>query len=261
MLNLTTVHPTWKSPPSDASRLSAEVVPRELLTRSDLRQMYELLEAYFENTSYRRFEQDLGEKDEIILLRASEDAPVVGFSTLMKLALTVGTRRVVGFFSGDTIIAREHWGSSLLGRLWLKTVFSAADRIQMQSPDTLLYWFLICSGYKTWRYLPVFFRDYSPHPDRSASAFDHEVLRMLATKKFGDEYDRAAGVIRFQRANPLRQGVAEITEQRLRDPMVEFFVRMNPGHAGGDELACLAPISRSNLTPAGIRLLRAGAEG
>jgi hypothetical protein len=40
--------------------------------------------------------------------------------------------------------------------------------------------------------------------------------------------------------------------------MVEFFVRMNPGHAEGDELACIAPISRSNLTRAGIRLLSAG---
>jgi hypothetical protein len=33
---------------------------------------------------------------------------------------------------------------------------------------------------------------------------------------------------------------------------------MNPSHRQGDELACLIPISRSNLTPAGLRLLKAG---
>ena len=258
MLNSTAVQPTWKSPPSEAPRLSAEVLPRGSLTRSDRGEMYELLEAYFEGTSFLRFEQDLTEKDLVILLREPEDARVVGFSTLMKLPITVGTRPVVGFFSGDTIIARECWGSSLLGRQWLRTVFSEADCIQRQSPDTLFYWFLICSGYKTWRYLPIFFRAYSPHPEWNAPAFDRQVLQTLAADKFGDQYHPAAGVVRFHRANPLRRGVAEVTEQRLRDPMVEFFIRMNPGHGQGDELACLASISRSNLTPAGLRLLEAG---
>ena len=67
-------------------------------------------------------------------------------------------------------------------------------------------------------------------------------------------------------ADPLRleevvvTGVAEATEQRLRDPLIEFFVRSNPGHAQGDELVCVAPISRSNLTRAGHRLLETGGE-
>jgi hypothetical protein len=260
MLDLTIAHPTWKSPPSDTSRISAQVVRRSLIAPADLHQMYELLETYFENTTFHQFEMDLGEKEYVILLRAPEDARVVGFSTIMKIHATVQDKPVVGFFSGDTIIARERWGSSVLGRFWLKTVFSEADRIQMHTPRTLAYWFLICSGYKTWRYLPIFFRHYLPHPESSACAFDREVLQALARKKFGDEYDPATGVIRFHHANPLRQGVAEVTEERLRDPMVEFFIRMNPGHAVGDELACLAPISRPNMTAAGLRLLRAGAE-
>jgi len=144
--------------------------------------------------------------------------------------------------------------------LW-KRVFAEADQTRKQSPDTLFYWFLISSGYKTWRYLPIFFLDYSPHPELSGSRFDRTVLRTLAAKKFGDRYHPEAGVIRFHRANPLRPGVAEVTEQRLRDPLVEFFIRMNPGHAQGDELACLARISRSNLTRAGLRLLKTGGRG
>jgi hypothetical protein len=259
MLDLTAVQPTWKSRPSEAPRLSVEAAPRELLTGADQLQMYQLLAAYFENTSFRQFEQDLNEKHTVILLRDSDDGRVVGFSTLMTLSVDVENRQVTGFFSGDTIIARECWGSSLLGRAWLKTVFSAADRIHRQSPHAPVYWFLICSGYKTWRYLPIFFHSYLPHPECSASAFDRQALHALAVEKFGPEYDAAASVVRFRRANPLRRGVAEVTEQRLRDPMVEFFIRMNPGHAQGDELACLASISCSNLTAAGHRLLDAGA--
>jgi hypothetical protein len=50
-----------------------------------------------------------------------------------------------------------------------------------------------------------------------------------------------------------------VTDKKLRDPLVEFFIKMNPGHSQGDELACLVPISPSNLTRAGLRMLTAGA--
>jgi len=222
--------------------------------------MYQLLATYFQNTSVQQFAQDLAEKDTVILLRDPEDARVVGFSTLMTIEITIENRNVVGFFSGDTIIAREHWGSSLLARLWVTTVFREADRIRQRSADTLFYWFLISAGYKTWRYLPTFFVTYAPHPHLPPSPFDSRVVQTLAAKKFGDDYHAEAGIVRFGRANPLRPGVAEVTERRLRDPLVEFFIRMNPGHEQGDELVCLVPISRSNLTPAGLRMLKAGSQ-
>jgi hypothetical protein len=53
----------------------------------------------------------------------------------------------------------------------------------------------------------------------------------------------------------LRSGVAEITEQRLRDPHVRFFAERNPGHASGDELCCIAPLTRENFTPAAYRVI------
>jgi hypothetical protein len=260
MPNLIAALPTSRSPRSESARLTAEVIQRERVTPSDREEMYQLLEAYFQNTSAQQFAHDLAEKDTVILLRDPEDARVVGFSTLMKIEITVESRNVVGFFSGDTIVAREHWGSSLLARLWITTVLREADRIRQHSPDTLFYWLLISSGYKTWRYLPTFFVEYAPHPDLQQSTFDRQVMRTLAARKFGDDYHADAGIVRFRRANPLRPGVAEVTERRLRDPLVDFFVRMNPGHAQGDELACLVPISRSNLTPAGQRMLKAGSQ-
>ena len=235
-------------------------MPRARVTPSDREDMYQLLEAYFQNTSVQQFAHDLAEKDTVILLRDPEDARVVGFSTLMKIEIAIENRNVVGFFSGDTIIAREHWGSSQLARLWVTTVFREADRIRQDSPDTLFYWFLISAGYKTFRYLPTFFVAYAPHPVLQPSPFDRQVVHTLAAKKFGDDYHADAGIVRFRRANPLRPGVAEVTERRLRDPLVEFFIRKNPGHRQGDELACLVPIFRSNLTPAGLRMLKAGSQ-
>lgn len=259
MLDWTAAPPTWKPRPFDAPRLLCEAVPRDCLTARDREEMCRLLAAYFQNTSPAQFERDLAEKDTAILLRRPADGRIAGFSTLMALHVSVDGRPVVGFFSGDTIIARDCWGSSSLGRLWLNVVFQERERIRRDQSGELCYWFLISSGYKTWRYLPVFFARYLPHPEQPAPAFDRLVLQTLATTKFGDQYDPQSGVVRFRSANPLRPGVADITERRRCDPMVDFFVRMNPGHARGDELACLAAVSRSNLTPAGLRWLDAGA--
>jgi len=36
---------------------------------------------------------------------------------------------------------------------------------------------------------------------------------------------------------------------------VRFFVERNPGHACGDELCCLAPLTRANFTPAAHRVI------
>jgi hypothetical protein len=63
--------------------------------------------------------------------------------------------------------------------------------------------------------------------------------------------------VRFPEPTPLRSGLAELKPARLRDPHVAFFVRANPGHARGDELACLSEIEYHNLTPAGGRMVGA----
>jgi len=53
----------------------------------------------------------------------------------------------------------------------------------------------------------------------------------------------------------LRDEVAPVTPGRLADPHVRFFVERNSGHFQGDELCCLAPLTRANFTPAAFRVI------
>lgn len=217
--------------------------------------MYELLESYFAGTDRARFDADLQEKDLVILLRDAGTGRVQGFSTLMRLCDRVDGRDVIAFFSGDTIVDREYWGETELSRAWGQTVYAEVDRIRAERPDASIYWFLICSGYKTWRFLPVFFRTFYPNLRAATPDGVRRIADALAAKKFGDEYRPESGVVRFRQAMPLRQGVASITPERLRDPRVAFFVERNPGHACGDELVCLTELTRENLTRAGERMV------
>jgi hypothetical protein len=237
-------------------------VARAGLTAAERDRMYALLSAYFARTSRDRFEADLVEKESVVLLR-DHHAEIQGFSTFMRIEASLagadngaddGTD-VVAFFSGDTIVAQPYWGETTLSRLWSQAVFAEADRIVARRPSAQVYWFLICSGYKTFRFLPVFFRDFYPNPETGTPPGIKRVLDALGQAKFGEHYDASSGIVRFPDAARLREGVAEVTEQRLRDPLVAFFASMNPGHAEGDELACLTRISRTNLTRAGERMV------
>ena len=218
----------------------SDVVLREELTRRDRDEMFALYTDYFETSDRVTFERDLAEKEWVILLRDGEGV-VDGFSTLMRLH--VGGATV--FFSGDTIVARHRWGSYDLPRLWGRHVFATAGENA--------YWFLISSGFRTYRYLPLFFRDFYPRFDGNASM--KPLLDRVAVAKFGDAYDAVSGVVRLLVPSPLRPGVSDPSLRIDRDPHVRFFVNANPGHAEGDELACLVPIDPANLTPAGRRML------
>jgi hypothetical protein len=217
--------------------------------------MYALLQAYFAGTERLRFDNDLDEKESVFLLRDALAGRIRGFSTLMRLRASVDGHEIAAFFSGDTIVDRDYWGDTALSRIWGQTVFAEADRILTSNPETTIYWYLICSGYKTWRFLPVFFREYYPNPSSATPSRVQRILDALGSAKFGDQYLPGSGIVRFRDATPLRGGIASLTDERLRDPYVAFFARMNPGHATGDELACLAELSRANLTRAAQRMI------
>lgn len=232
-------------------RLTGWVRRPQELTATERSQMYALLADYFVNVTQPHFEADLAEKEWLILLTDTATGQIQGFSTLMRLSVIVDEQPIVAFFSGDTIIHRDYWGEAELPRLWGRHVFSLAETM----PDTHVYWFLISSGYKTYRFLPVFFREFYPTYLRPTPPTVKRIVDALARAKFPSEYNPERGIIRFAKAVPLRPGVAEITARRLKDPHVAFFVAANPGHAHGDQLPCLVELTRTNLTAAGRRML------
>ncbi len=266
MRNSTADYPTLKSPPSEIvtpapvrpggrseeNRLTGSVRPVEDLTGQERDQMYSLMNRYFAEVTRKRFEEDLAEKTWACVLHDAQCGRVVGFSTLMRFEAVVNGQQVSALFSGDTIVAREHWGQQALHRVMGRHMLDLAER----SLPTPTFWLLISSGYKTYRFLPLFCREFFPRYDAPTPFGTRLLLDELAGIKFGAEYHREDGVVRFAEPAPLRPGVAEIDETRLRDPHVAFFAHANPGHSRGDELVCLAELAPSNLTPAGRRFLR-----
>jgi hypothetical protein len=208
------------------------------------RSMYHLFSHYYENVAFDQFNADLAAKDFVLLL---EDAgELVGFTgaSLFQRQHSGETIRIV--FSGDTIMARQHWGKQTLAKAWLREMGYLAK----QAAPQRLFWFLIVKGHRTYRYLPAFALHYFPGRMTEAKTALQSLRDALADGMFGSAFDPVSGIIRFAapRGN-LQHEWAAPSERELRLPDVAYFLQANPGYAQGDELACLCEISRTNMRP------------
>lgn len=232
--------------------LTARLVEVADLTPNDRSQMLALMERHYAHVLPAAFHSDLNEKQWVI--QVSHAGELCGFSTQMALEAKVNGRPIRALFSGDTIIDRQHWGDTALMKLGGELALSLAEDRQQED----WYWFLISQGYKTYRFLPVFFREFYPRYDAPIAPAMQGIIDVLAAAKFGSQYDAVRGVIRPSNSQYcLREGVADVTEERRRDPHINYFVEKNPGHASGEELCCLAPLTRQNFTSAAHRILKA----
>ena len=232
--------------------LVSQTLPRVELTSDIIREMFDIFCENFERSSLEIFERDLKDKNWVILIRDTEHNALQGFSTIALYEMDYQRKRISVVYSGDTIIRREYWGTPELPRSWIHTVLEKSA--QMPQP---LYWLLISSGYKTYRFLTVFYKEFYPRYDRPTPPEMQAMMEYLATQRFGTDYHCGEGVVRFQDgATPLRRGIAEVSDERLHDPHVAFYVSRNPGHVNGDELVCITQIHPDNLTAAGRRMTR-----
>jgi hypothetical protein len=233
-----------------SAKLVGQVVLTAELDDADQIRMYELMNRHYDNVHWEAFRADLAEKQWVILLKDKLAGVLYGFSTQMSFPVEVAGRQILAVYSGDTIVDREQWGTTALGLAAVRLAFSLID----EHPEHELFWFLISKGYKTYRFLPVYFREFFPRYDRDTPAWAADIIAACGRKKFPETYDPATGLVM---AAPdgcrLREGVAAVSDQRLGDPHVQYFLQRNPDHAEGNELCCIAALTRENFSPTARR--------
>ncbi len=225
-------------------------VPR--ITAATREEMLELHRRHYANVRRDRFMRDLAEKDWAILLR-DDAARIAGFSTLQVFTIPDDTQRRTFVFSGDTVVEEEHRRSCGLAGSFGHFML----RMLREHPDRRLFWFLISKGYRTYRFLPVFFNTFFPTHACPTPAAYAQLLRAAGTHKFGAAYDSRDGLIRLNGSGDrLRGELAGVPERCCSDPHVRFFLQSNPRYARGDELACIADIAPENLNTLAWRAIK-----
>ncbi|EDY20947.1 conserved hypothetical protein [Chthoniobacter flavus Ellin428] len=225
------------------------LLPRESLSIDQRDEMFALLSRHFEGVTRRQFESDLAEKNWVLEIR--RDGCLCGFSTLLMMEVDFAGSLVTAIYSGDTIVAPEAWGSPALARNWI----AAVNHLRASFPERPCYWLLLTSGFRTYRFLPVFWREFYPRCDVPTPNETQQLLDHLAQARYGAAFDRAAGIVRFSQPQRLCADLRATATGRRKDEHVAFFLERNPGHQEGDELVCITEIDDSNLTPAGRRMV------
>lgn len=234
----------------DASPYTTSFEAVSALPDAVRREMAALYFAMYDGSNPSLFFQDLAKKDEVLLVR--DGRTLVGFSAFRVFETEWLGERVGVVYSGDTVVAREHWGQQALAFDWI----SRMGAIKRERPERPLYWLLLVKGHRTFRYLPLFAKSFFPH--WSVDRGDLKPLAdALAIEMFPGDYNPDSGVVEFGRSRGhLKPEVAEPTAAEEARDDVGFFLRRNPGYRRGHELVCVAEIEPHNMKPLTLRLFK-----
>ncbi|AFY58326.1 hypothetical protein Riv7116_5965 [Rivularia sp. PCC 7116] len=230
--------------------MNSELIRTEELSDLDLEAMFMLLSKHFKGVKRDIFNNDLDSKNWVILIKDEQTNQLKGFSTLLMYDTYFEDEKISIVFSGDTIVDPSAWSSSALSAGWISSI----NQLRNEYCTGKLYWLLISGGYRTYRFLPLFWKEFYPRYDTPTPERILYLMQDLAVKRFGENYNITTGVVRFPHPHILRDGLHGIPAQRLRDPHIQYFQALNPGHLNGDELVCFTEICEENLTRAGRRM-------
>jgi hypothetical protein len=226
-----------------------QIVARADLTEPQTDEMFQLLAQHFEGVTCEQFAADLAEKNLALLLVRNNR--LVGFSTQLAFTTPYRGHPVNVIYSGDTIVTPEAWGTTALPRAWVAGV----NALQATLPPGRCFWLLLTSGFRTYRFLPVFWQQFFPRFDVATPPEIQTLLDQVSRERFGSQFKSDTGIVRFTHPQRLRAGLQIIPPGRERDSHTAFFLERNPGHANGDELVCLTELNPENLTAAGRRMM------
>ncbi len=230
--------------------LKGKVYLLQEISSDEVESMYELMSEYYENVTKTNFISDLKKKNRIILLK-DDKGGIKGFTTIVLYDAQIDGIKVKLLFSGDTVIHKDYWSNNDLMQVWIKNALSMKTNFKEG-----LYWLLMSKGYKTYKYLSSFYKEFYPRFDKSTPDFEQKLINYFGEKFYPLNYDKNTGIIVLNgKKDYLKEEFSKIPEEKLKDKNIEFFVRKNPFYYKGNELVCISELSEENLNKAGKRVL------
>jgi hypothetical protein len=223
--------------------LKGNAVAVNELTLGEVKRCFKIMQIYYENITEANFISDLLKKQDVVLL-FDENGEIRGFTTLAIFDFDGNTQLL---YSGDTIVEKEFWGDHDLMRVWIQNALKHSENYSGET-----YWLLLSKGYKTYKYLTSFFNEYYPDADNKTPENIQSLMDNFAVSQFGDRYKN--GVFN-EGKDYLKAEYAEIDERKRKDKHIAFFLEKNPGYIVGDELVCIAKLSKENLNRMGRKIL------
>ena len=224
--------------------LKGKIIKVKELTEKQKVEMFDLMTLHYDNYKLENFKSDLFKKEDIVL-ELDEKSKIMGFTTIEYVDIDVENKPIKLLFSGDTIIHKDYWANNNLISDWFNFIYKKS--LEIKPVD--FYWLLFSKGYKTYKYLPLFFKNFYPCYGSPTPVFEQKIIDSYALKYYPDNYNKQTGVIEMNRKKDyLKNFAAEIPNNMLNNKNVQFFLEKNPNFRLGNELVCCAKIDFNNLS-------------
>lgn len=221
-------------------RATVEIVP---VASIDVRGWDEIwrLTSRFYDADRPYVERRLKSHQELALFRGVADRQLVGMAALEEDLLTFEGRRVVVTFTSHTLVDPRYRGQNLLQRTGARRTL----RTWLQHPLKRKFWAFDSVSARGYLLLPRNLVSFWPRHDMPTPAWEARFMAEYGQRKYSQSW-QGDGVIRRAPQKRLLPQAAPLRGEALRDPNVLFFHQRNPGHADGDMLFCLVPLTLAN---------------
>jgi hypothetical protein len=234
-------------PASD--KVSTSVLPTRTLTSSMWDEIW-MLTAEFYDVERAYAEAELRKRQSVALIRMN--GALLGMASIDIYPARIQRRRIA-VIATTHVLLRENWrGRNLLQRLGFRTYLAT----RLRYPLRPIYWFFETFSYKSYLLLPRNFVEYWPRHEQPTPEAAAALIDELASRTYGPAWRPARGIAVRSGRQRLREHASPIAPGLDAEPEVEFFARTNPGHAEGDMLVCLCPLTLRNWLSVGQKMLQ-----
>jgi hypothetical protein len=173
---------------------------------------------------------------------------IVGFTGLRIDKTNLKGRRQLLIYLGQTVIARQYRGQSLLPA----TCLLLALKYWKELLTSGVWCWYDALSYKAYLACAKCATDYYPSRRVETPTQVREMRDFVGEARYGDAYCARTGTVEKE-ANYLNDASVNIFEEDMYDPDVAFFAKANPHHSDGHGLLVFAPFNRRNVFNLAVR--------
>lgn len=230
--------------------VTIEVLRPSALTPALWNEVWNLTRDFFD-TERAYSERELKEYQQIALFWSRRERKLVGMASINVYPVSFQGRRLVAIYTTHVLLRQEYRGHNLIQRLGMRTFLKTLVRFPFRS----IYWFFDTFSYKSYLLLPRNFREFWPRLEQKTPASERALIDQLATEAYGEAWRPQRGIVARSGKKRLKPDAAPLNHNVPLTPELKFFSTINPGHADGDMLVCLCPLTLSNWFSVGVRAI------
>jgi hypothetical protein len=243
------------SPP----RASIRIVPVSSIDVRGWDEIWRLTSRFYAaDRSY--VERRLKAVQHLALLRARPGRQLVGMAAIEEDLLTFEGRRTVVTFTSHTVLDPRYRGQNLLQRVGLRRML----RTWLDHPLKRKVWAFDSGSARGYLLLPRNWPVFWPRHDVPTPGWEARFMSEYGSRKYGSSW-QGDGIVQRVPQKRLLPLAGPLHGVVLSDPHVQYFLQRNPGHAEGDTLFCMVPLTLGNcwglLRNMLARWLRGGRQG